>query len=214
MHFVSYYYDKDPSKSTYYKDCANNLEKQLQSYGYKCSFDYINFDQQGLNSTYLKLNMIKPSFILKKMKELNDSIIWIDADCYVVSRLNEFEDITNFDLAYSIREHDGINPHAALLYFNNTENSIKFLNEWESINSIKVNDPTYDCSEHCTLIDLLKENPESTVRKSKIELNIKKFNGLARTGDYQNFNLAKQLNVKVWIGISPSAWEYERSRVV
>lgn len=214
MHFVSYYYDKDPSVSTYYQDCAQQLAQQLESYGYKHSFDYINFDAQGLNSSYLKLNMIKPSFILKKMEELNDGIIWIDADCCLISRLTEFESLNDdFDLAYAIREHDGINPHAALLYFNKTENSVKFLKEWESINAIKVNDPTYDCSEHCTLIDLLKENPESTVRKSKLELSIKKFPGLAKTGDYRLFRFGNMMeDVKVWIGISPAAWQYERAR--
>lgn len=214
MHFVSYYYDKNPSESTYYHDCAVNLAKQLESFGYKYSFDYIDFDGRGLNSSYLKLNMIKPSFILQKMKELNDGIIWIDADCCVTSRLTEFEQLNfdDFDLAYAIREHDGINPHAALLYFNKTDKSIEFLKEWEQLNSIKVNDPTYDCSEHCTLIDLLKENPESTVRKSKIELNIKKFEGLAKTGDYRLSRFSIPMNVKVWIGISPAAWQYERAR--
>jgi hypothetical protein len=214
MHFVSYYYDKDPSKSNYYENCASELAKQLNSYGYKYSFNYINFDQQGLNSSYLKLNMIKPSFILQKMEELNDGIIWIDADCAVLSRIDEFETLNDdFDLAYSIREHDGINPHAALLYFNKTENSIKFLKEWESINKIKVNDPTYDCSEHCTLIDLLKENPESTVRKSSTPLRIVKFQNLAKTGDYRLSKFGNSMNgVKVWIGISPAAWEYERAR--
>lgn len=214
MHFVSYYYDKDPSKSTYYSDCVNKLSQQLDSYGYKHSFDYINFDSEGLNSTYLKLNMIKPSFILKKMEELDDGIIWIDADCFMISRIDEFESLgDDFDLAYCIREHDGINPHAALLYFNKTENSIKFLKEWESINNIKVNDPTYDCSEHCTLIDLLKENPESTVRKSTIPLRLVKFQNLAKTGDYRLSRFGNIMDgVKVWIGISPSAWEYESAR--
>lgn len=213
MHFVSYYYDKNPLISTYYQDCAKQLENQLESYGYKHSFEYINFDELGLNSSYLKLNMIKPSFILKKIKEFNSGVIWIDADCCLISKITEFENLNNdFDLAYAIREHDGINPHAALLYFNNTETSIQFLKEWESINSIKVNDTTYDCSEHCTLIDLLKENPESTVRKSKLDLNIKKFNNLAKTGDYRFARFANKSDTKVWIGISPLAWEYERTR--
>jgi hypothetical protein len=213
MNFISYYYDKNPSISTYYTDCANRLKQQLEIFGYKHSFEYINFDEEGLDSSYLKLNMIKPSFILKKIKELNDKVIWIDADCCVYSNISEFENLNNdFDLAYAIREHDGINPHAALLYFNNTEKSINFLKEWEAINNLKVKDETYDCSEHCTLIDLLKENPESTVRKSKIDLNIKKFYNLAKTGDYLLSKYLKDNQTKVFIGISPSAWEYERAR--
>jgi len=214
MHFISYYYDKNPSESTYYSTCAANLAKQLSSYGYEYSFDYINFDKEGLDSSYLKLNMIKPSFILKKIKELNTGVIWIDADCSIVKPITEFKNLPNdFDLAYGIREHDNINPHAAVLYFNKTENSIKFLQEWETLNNIKVKDPNYDCSEHCTLIDLLRENPESSIRKTNIPLNIKSFKDIIRADYLGNAKLKQYYNsVKIWIGISPAAFEYTKQQ--
>lgn len=216
MHFVSYYYDRDETKSTYYKTCAACLESQLHSYGYKTSFNYINFAEQGLNTTYLKLNMIKPKYILQKMKELNDSVVWIDADCDMVSPITEFETLPDdFDLAYCVREHDGINPHAAVLYFNKTKNAINFLQEWENINNIKVKDPTYNCSEHCTLIDLLRENPSSSIRKTNIPLNIVSFKDIIRANYYGDNNILKlqaskyKTPVKIWIGISPAAFEYD-----
>ena len=203
MIFVSYYYDKAPDKSTYYKDCALRVEQQLKQWNYKTNFDNINFDELGLNSSYLKLNMIKPTFLLDKLEEHQEAVIWIDADCIVNNRLEEFEQLTDdVDIAYCIRHHDNKTPHAAVLYFGNTDNSKKFLREWEAINKIKEKDETYDCSEHCTLIDQLNE--------TKIPLNIIKFKNIAYSGAYEMGNRVS--GIKIWIGISPDAWEYERNK--
>ena len=203
MHFVSYYYDKHPEVSSYYTDCSIRLEKQLATCGYKYSFDYIDFDGLGLDSSYLKLNMIKPSFLLKKMKELNDSVVWIDADCVVQQKLGEFENLdAEYDIAVCIRHHDGITPHAGFIYFNNTKNSIQFLEEWQTINEIKGKDPNYLCSEHCTLIDLYQS--------TNIPLRKKELINYAGSGEYHMENMIPRY--KVWIGISPAAWEYEKTR--
>jgi hypothetical protein len=203
MIFVSYYYDRDYSKSTYYKDCSERVRNQLHNYGYKTDFDNINFDLLGLNSSYLKLNMIKPTFLLDKLKKHQEPVIWIDADCIVNHRLEEFETIPeNVDIAYCIRHHDNKTPHAAVLYFGNTENANLFLREWEAVNKVKEKDETYDCSEHCTLIDQLKE--------TKLPLNIMEFKNIAYSGAYEMGN--KVSGVKIWIGISPDAWEYERNK--
>jgi hypothetical protein len=203
MIFVSYYYDRDPNKSTYYKDCSFQLKDQLNKWNYKTNFENINFDKLGLNSTYLKLNMIKPTFLLQKLNQYQESVIWIDADCIVKSKLNEFETIeSDIDIAYCIRHHDNKTPHAAILYFGNTDNAKQFLKDWEAINKIKEKDDMYICSEHCTLIDLLKE--------TKIPLKIKEFRDLAFSGAYEMGDRVTQF--KIWIGISPDAWEFERSK--
>ena len=205
MHFVSYYYDRDETKSTYYKTCAALVESQLHSYGYKTSFDYINFAEQGLNTTYLKLNMIKPKYLLQKMEKLNDSVVWIDADCYLKARLEEFENLQDFDIGCCIRHHDNKTPHAAILYFNNTDNSRQFLKDWQAVKEIKEKNDTYQCSEHCTLIDLLNE--------TKIPLKIKEFRGIAHSGAYEiSKRIPANTEIKLWIGISPDAWEYERTK--
>lgn len=203
MIFVSYYYDRNPNKSTYYKDCSKLVQDQLCALNYKTDFENINFDELGLNSTYLKLNMIKPTFLLKKLEQHQEPVIWIDADCIIKERLDEFEAIPNdVDIAYCIRHHDNKTPHAAILYFGNTENSKNFLKEWEAVNKIKEKDQTYDCSEHCTLIDQLKE--------TKIQLNIVEFRNIAYSGSYEMGN--RVAGIKIWIGISPDAWEYERNK--
>jgi hypothetical protein len=200
MHFVCYYYDRNPEKSTYYKDCALKLENQLKEFGYNTSFDNINFKERGLNDTYLKLNMFKPRYILDKQNQLNDSVIWIDADCYINQKPEEFDNL-NCDIAYCIREHDGKTPHAAFLFFNNTEKSRKFLFNWELMNRAREKDHTYDCSEHCTLIESLE--------KADHNLRIIEFRDYARCGSYNRHGLNK---TKIWIGISPDAWDYERNK--
>jgi len=200
MHFVSYYYDRNPEQSKYYVDCAMRLQTQLKQYGYKTSFDNINFKERGLNDTYLKLNMFKPRYLLDKQNQLNDSVIWIDADCYLNADPEEFKDL-DCDIAYCIREHDNKTPHAAFLFFNNTEKAKKFLLDWEILNKEREKDHTYDCSEHCTLIESLEKVDPS--------LRIIEFRDYARSGVY---DMHKFNRTKVWIGISPDAWEYERNK--
>ncbi len=207
MHFISYYYDSDPTKSTYYKNCATVLKNQLEKYNYKTSFDNIDFKQKGLRSEYIKLNMIKPQYILEKMEQLNDSVVWIDADCVVKKRIEEFENLNEYDMAYAIREHDNITPHAALLYFNNTDRSKKFLNSWKAINDIKVKDDSYNCTEHCTLIDELKSLQEKEKTENTVLLKTIGFVNLARAGSYTQCE--HMTDVKVCIGISQLGWEHE-----
>lgn len=204
MHFVSYYYDKDETKSTYYKDCYHRLKGQLDQYSYKQSVDNINFDKQGLDSRYHRLNMIKPEFLLQKMEQLNDAVVWIDADCIVNHRLTELEN-ADCDIGFFIRHHDNRTPHAAIIYFNNTEKSKQFLLKWKEICDIKKNDPTYDCTEHCILVDLFNVI-DPTIK-------LEKYYNIAASGDY-NLGLHPQLKkFKVWVGISPEAYEYEKNKV-
>jgi hypothetical protein len=203
MIYVSYYYDRDPAVSTYYSVCSKKLKEQLDLYNCKNDFQYIDFVKEGLNSTYLKLNMIKPSFLLQKLEQHNTPVVWIDADCILKEKLYEFETIeSDIDIAYCIRHHDNKTPHAAILYFGNTDNAKQFLKDWEAINKIKEKDDSYICSEHCTLIDLLE--------KTKIPLKKKEFKNLAHSGVYDMGN--RIIGPKIWIGISPDAWEFEKSK--
>ena len=147
--------------------------------------------------------MIKPRFLLDKIEKLNDSVVWIDADCIVNHRLTELES-ANCDIGFFIRHHDNTTPHAAIIYFNNTPKAKEFLLKWESICDIKKNDPTYDCTEHCILVDLFKELDHTT----KIE----KYYNITGSGDYGVGKLSQMKHMKVWVGISPEAYEYEKNK--
>jgi len=210
MYFISYYYDSNPKISTFYNDCAMKLQSQLHNYGYNTSFDNIDFKERGLPSEYSKLNFIKPQYILEKMEQLNDSVVWIDADCVVRKKLEEFENLHEYDMAYAIRHHDNITPHAELLYFNNTDRAKNFLRSWKAINDIKVKDELYECTEHCTLIDELNLLKEKEKLENRVLLKTIGFEHLAYSGDYEQSNSVP--SAKVWIGISPLGWEYERRK--
>ena len=73
--------------------------------------------------------LMKPQFILDCIKKLNEPVIWIDIDCTINQLPTELDSIET-DIALAIREHDLKTPHSALLFFNNTEKSISFLEEW------------------------------------------------------------------------------------
>jgi hypothetical protein len=191
MRFISYYYDKDPNKSTFYKDCYVNLEKQITSFGQNIHSENINFREMNIDA-YDKLNLYKPTYILQKLEQFKEPVVWIDADTTVNSKVTEFENI-NCDIGFAIREHDNKTPHAALIYFGYTDNSINFLCEWEKLCIEKMN-VVWDCTEHCILVDLFN-NLDHTY-------NISKFYGLASV----------RHQTKVKIGISPAGWEYERNK--
>lgn len=192
MKFINYYYDKDPSKSSFYEDCYLNLKKQLNSFGHELIADNIDFERMGL-SAYDKLNLYKPTFILEKLDQLQEPVAWIDADTNVYGAITEFQNL-DCDIAFATREHDGKTPHAALIYFGNTKKSREFLTRWKELCDDKRLDLDWKCTEHCILVDL--------------------FNELTDSFKIINFyNLASiSRNTKVKIGISPAGWEYERNK--
>jgi hypothetical protein len=191
MKFITYYYDKDPKKSNFYEQCFVKLKHNLENFNHVLIGDNIDFSKINLDA-YDKLNLYKPTFILEKIKQLKEPVIWIDADTTVFAEITEFND-SPCDIGFAIREHDCKTPHAAFIYFSNTSKSIEFLKKWEELCEDKKYKP-WDCTEHCLLIDL--------------------FNNLDNTYcicEYQNLASINN-NTKVKIGISPAGWEYERNK--
>jgi hypothetical protein len=193
MNYITYYYDKDITKSTFYFDCYQKLKTQLEFYSDTLIGENINFSEMSLDA-YDKLNLYKPTYILKKIYELNTPVIWIDADTTINSKIIEFKDIS-CDIGFAIREHDNRTPHAAIIYFSNTKKSIDFLLEWEKLCNEKKYVP-WNCTEHCLLVDLFNQNSSNA--------SMCKFYNLASIGR----------NTKISIGISPAGWEYERNKKV
>ena len=48
MHFISFYYDKDPSVSAFYKDRMTLLTEQLNSFGHQLNAEHIDFKKLNL----------------------------------------------------------------------------------------------------------------------------------------------------------------------
>ena len=191
MHFISFYYDKDPSVSAFYKDRMTLLTEQLNSFGHQLNAEHIDFKKLNLEQ-WDKLTLFKPVFILEKLLQYKEPVLWIDADALVRAKITEFDNV-NCDIGFAIREHDNKTPHAAVLYFAYTPKSIEFLEQWKKLCKEKMH-VAWDCTEHCILVDL--------------------FNNIDGSVNVCNFyNLASvSLNTKIKIGISPSGWEYERNK--
>lgn len=191
INYITYYYDKNPKESEFYKQCYLRLKNQLQLLGHNLIGDNIDFKNLKIDA-YDKLNLYKPTFILQKLDELKTPVVWIDADCSVNSKIVEFDNI-DCDIGFAIREHDQKTPHAGFIYFSNSNKSIDFLKEWEVLCE-KKKFIEWNCTEHCILIDL--------------------FNKLDNSYKICNYHYlaSVSLNTKINIGISPSGWEYERNK--
>jgi hypothetical protein len=151
--FLTFYYDYDDSK--YYESCANRLKTQIESAG-----GSLIIKSPKLTNSYNVNCLYKPTIILETLQEYKRSLIWIDADSYINKLPNEFDGLSEYDIGFVIRNHDYKTPHAALIYFNYTDNCIKFMNKWiEKCNCQLENakNKIYDAGDHCQLIDTYNE---------------------------------------------------------
>jgi len=195
MKFITYYFDMDKD-NLYYEQCFHNLKTNLQKLNYELIGENINFKNLKLEK-YEKINLYKPTYILNKLKELKESMVWIDADTKVNSHIKEFE-IDNYDIIF-VNRKDKI-PYAGCIYFNNTEESITFLKKWEMI-CIEKYFIDYNCTEHCLLVDLLKNYDND-----KIKINF--IDNIAST----TYNLEENNNnSKILFGLSKNGVEFEKS---
>lgn len=191
MKIISYYYDKNPSISTFYKDRVSVLSEQLKLFGHELNAEHIDFKKLNLEQ-WDKLTLFKPVFILEKLLQYKEPVLWLDADASVRGKITEFDNV-NCDMGFAIREHDNLTPHAAVLYFAYTAKSIEFLEKWKRLCEEKMY-INWDCTEHCILVDLFNSLDNS--------YSVCKFYNFATVS----------LNTKIKIGISPSGWEYERNK--
>lgn len=187
MKFISFYYDGTETK--YYEKCFHRLASQLQELKLPFNFENINFEK----SNYQNITLSKPQFILRKLKELNESVIWIDIDCYFITKFDDFS-FLNDKITFFIREHDNKTPHSALIYFPHSEESIQFLERWAEKCKSKMNDPTYNCGDHCQLIE--------TYNEFKDKINFQNIFGVCSV----------MQNTPIRIGISQGGVDVERNK--
>ena len=65
------------------------------------------------------------------LEELQEPLIWIDADCNMREMPVEFDDIENqFDMGLVFRE-DNSGPHSGIIYFKYNKNTINFLKKMD-----------------------------------------------------------------------------------
>lgn len=200
MKFISFWYDCNPAKSNYYENCYKKLTEQLKHFNYEYSIENLNID----NPNYKTINFHKPLFIENKIKELNDSVIWIDIDCQILKPLDELKNL-NCDIGFFMRNkmydygkwyYDLGTPHACFIYFGNTSKTLEYIKPWKDICEKSKLDPSIKETEHAYLIDYYRSNDNS-------KYNICKFD------NYCTSNMEELHNHKIFVGISQSGINYE-----
>lgn len=189
--FITFYYDYDASN--YYKNSEIRLRQQIEHMGgHLLSYNPILTEDYSINCLY------KPKLILETLKELKQSLIWIDVDCFVQSLPIEMDNITE-DIGIVLRTHDMKTPHSGLIYFNYNDKVLSFVEEWAKQSQAEVDNVKtgkYLGTDHNKLVEMFLEN--------KLGLTYKLFSPEIASTNYRGS--------KVLIGISPGGWEVEKKK--
>lgn len=120
--FISFYSNRSGTNyySTMYERMKSRLDELDATY---------HIEELESKDNYMLNCLMKPQFILDCIKKFDEPLVWVDIDCTVNQLPDEFDSVET-DIAFALREHDNQTPHSALLFFNNTEKSIAFLEEW------------------------------------------------------------------------------------
>lgn len=132
--FITYFSDIPPSN--FYKTSSIELKNRIETLGGK-----IHIEELPNLGNYAKNCLRKPKFIKYCLEKFDRPLIWIDADSKV-NRLPIKMDCLTVDVA-CVEKPNGC-PESALIYFNNTEQSKKFIDKWIegcSITDIELDHP-------------------------------------------------------------------------
>ena len=155
MKIVSFY--SDPIHTNYYSQSAKLLKSDCD----RLKLDYYIENIKG-HSEYKKNCKMKPFFILECIRKFKQPVVWVDCDSRIV-KTPTFENLSDVDYA-GVKRGGNADPVmiASTLYFNNSEASIKLLEEWSRRCALKENNERAD---HSILLDYLKNKKENLVFK-------------------------------------------------
>jgi len=88
--------------------------------------DTSHVQQRDSLGSWEKNCQYKAIYILEKLEELNEPVIWVDADARIMKRPRLFEDLGDTDLA----AHWGRWLMSGTLYLGNTDNAKALLHQW------------------------------------------------------------------------------------
>jgi hypothetical protein len=134
--FITFY--SDSPNTSYYETSYLKLKQTCDVLKIKLIGESIPF-----NKEYKNMCLFKPTFVLNKMIELKQNVIWIDADTTLRNLPTDFED----------EEHDLIgashltgieNIKASPLYFKYCNTIVEFLTSWKKICDYKIENNLHD----------------------------------------------------------------------
>ena len=133
--FITYY-----TGNSYYSECAKSIKSTCDLLGINIIIDKL--EDTGF---YWKNTLIKPSYILEKIKSLKSDVIWIDVDTKIFKYHDCFK---KWDSDITVASHtgdlQGIKASPIGIKYN--DRALKLLESWESVckHKISCNDVDLD----------------------------------------------------------------------
>jgi len=119
---ISYYSDYEKNK--YYEGFAKALIERCKGFG--LDYDISELQSRG---NYGDNCLMKPEFILEKIKQYKKPLIWMDCDTDFKEPFDHFNGVTeDIGMATHSGKFDGIK--ASPLYFNYTKGAFRIIREW------------------------------------------------------------------------------------
>ena len=138
---ISYYCDVDESK--YYEKSYHRLKEKLDEYGYDYHIEHL--DSLG---SYRENCRRKVGFLLEKLDQFDEDIMWLDIDTILLNRMSEVESLdTESDVIFASGVPQLIGIKASPIIFKNNENTRKFLERWKTLIDIS-RDNEQECFDH------------------------------------------------------------------
>jgi hypothetical protein len=119
-----YSYYADFQQNNYYKNYALNLIDRCKKFGVA-----YNISERTSRGSYGANCLMKPEFVLEKLKESKAPLIWMDCDTDFKSSFSEFNNISE-DIGMATHSGDLSGIKASPLFFNYTAGSFKIIREW------------------------------------------------------------------------------------
>tara|TARA_R110000824_G_scaffold316132_8_gene503299 strand:- start:2090 stop:2731 length:642 start_codon:yes stop_codon:yes gene_type:complete len=151
---ISYYCDVDDSK--YYEKSYHRLKNKLDEYGY----DYYIEELESLGS-YKENCRRKPQYILDKLSEFDEDLLWLDIDTILLNRMTELETLDlDTDLIFASAIPQIIGIKASPIVFKNNENVRDFLQHWKTLIDIS-RDNEQECFDHEVLFQTVFDKKDT-----------------------------------------------------
>lgn len=119
-----YSYYADFQSNNYYKNHADNLIKKCKKFGVT-----YNISERTSRGSYGANCLMKPEFILEKLKESKSPLIWMDCDTDFKFPFSEFNLVAE-DLGMATHSGNLTGIKASPLFFNYSSGAFKIVREW------------------------------------------------------------------------------------
>ena len=119
-----YSYYADFQSNNYYKNYATNLIDRCKKFGVT-----YNISERTSRGSYGANCLMKPEFILEKLKESKAPLIWMDCDTDFKFPFSEFNSVAE-DIGMATHSGDLSGIKASPLYFNYSAGAFKIVREW------------------------------------------------------------------------------------